>query len=60
MQINKYTNYIQIETEEHSQAYDENSFLLKRLGRFLVLFLLEIVSPLKSNFMEEVQKKFLL
>lgn len=63
MQINKYTNYIQIEgLEEHSQAYDENSFLLKRLDGSSVLFLLEIVSPfeVELNFMEEVPEEVLI
>ncbi len=63
MRINKYTNYIQIEgLEEHSQAYDENSFLLKRLDGSSVLFLLEIVSPfeVELNFMEEVPEEVLI
>ena len=63
MKITKHTNYIQIEgLEEHSQAYDEKSFLLKRLDGSSVLFLLEIVSPfeVELNFMEEVTEEILI
>lgn len=50
MKAIKYTNYIKIEgLEEHSQAYDKNSFIVKRLDGSSVLFLLEIVSPYEVN-----------
>lgn len=59
----KYPNYIQIEgLEEHSQAYDENSFILRRVNGSSVLFTLEIVSPteVKLLLQEENNDKFMI
>lgn len=62
MEIKKYTDYILIEgLEEHSQGYDKNSFILKRLDGSSVLFLLEIVSPfsVKLNLLEKVEEQLI-